>query len=176
MKCELTVCDQGRPITLDYQGLLSFHGGGAVAGATIGFRVVQAVANELARYGKTLGRESVSVISGHPGPGYQDAFEYTLRSVSRQRFTLNKKLPEARHSPFHAYAFQFILVERSLKKRISVALREDILPLRFFEVLRDLKMQENDFALHQELEDLKQSIAQKVLVTSLHELFDTQLI
>ena len=170
----LTVSDHGRPHTLDYQGLLAFHSGDAVAGTTIGFRIVQAVANEFGRFGKSLERESIEVISGHPGPGYRDAFEYTLHCVSRDRFTVDGNLPEARHSPFHAYAFQFIFVEQTLQKRVSVTLRENILPERFFEVLRDLKERENDLKLNHELDNLKQAIAQKALATSLHRLFETR--
>ncbi len=176
MKCILTVSDHGRLYTLDYQGLLAFHGGDAVAGATIGFRIVQAAANELIRYGKSLERESIKVISGHPGPGYQDAFEYTLRCVSRHRFTVDRNLPEARYSPFHAYAFQFIFIELTLAKEVCVTLREDILPTRFFEVLRDLKRQKNDLNLNHELDNLKQVIAQKALATSLHRLFETRVV
>ena len=176
MKCELTVSDHGRLYTLDYQGLLAFHGGGAVAGATIGFRIVQAAANELSRYGKHLERESIQVISGHPGPGYKDAFEYTLRCVTRQRFTIDKNLPQARYSPYHAYAFQFIFIEQSLKKQVDVTLREDILPRRFFEVLRDLKAQRKDQSLSRELDSLKQAIAQRALQTDLHRLFETRVV
>ena len=176
MKCILTVNDHGRPDTLDYEGLLAFHSGDAVAGATIGFRSVQAAAKELGRLGKVLERESIKVISGHPGPGYQDAFEYTMRCVSRHRFTVDRNLPEARYSPFHAYAFQFIFVEPTLEKQVSVTLREDILPMRFFEVLRDLKAQKDDLSLNQELGKLKQAIAQKALGTSLHRLFETRVV
>lgn len=175
MKCEISVRDHGRLITLDYHGLLAFHGGGAVAGATIGFRAVQAAASELARHGEVLDRESVAVISGHPGPGYRDAFEYALCSLSRDRFTLDRKLPQGRHSPFHDYAFQFIFVEQTFGKEVSVTLRTDILPKRFFEVLRDLKGQENNFALSQELDDLKRIVARSVLVTRLQRLFDTEI-
>ena len=174
MKCTLAVSDHGRLCTLNYLGLLAFHDGGAVAGATIGFRSVQAAANELRRYGKRLERESIEVISGHPGPGYRDAFEYTLHCVSRHRFTVDRSLPEARHSPFHAYAFQFIFIERTLAKQVSVTLKEDILPMRFFEVLRNLKEQENDLVLIHELDSLKQVISQKALETSLQRLFETR--
>lgn len=176
MKCILTVSDHGRLYTLDYQGLLAFHSGDALAGATIGFRIVQAAAAELVRYGKGLERESIKVISGHPGPGYRDAFEYTLRCVSRQRFTVDRNLPDARYSPFHAYAFQFIFIEPSLAKQVCVTLREEILPMRFFEVLRDLKRQKNHLNLNQELDNLKQVIAQKALATSLDRLFETRVV
>ena len=176
MKYELTVSDQGRLHTLDYEGLLAFHGGGAVAGATIGFRIVQAAANELRRYGNVLERESIKVTSGHPGPGYQDAFEYTLRCVSRDRFTVDRDLPEARFSPFHAYSFQFIFVDSTLEKQVSVTLQEDILPTRFFEVLHDLKGQKDDLNLKQELDNLKHAIAQKTMESDLHRLFETRVV
>ena len=147
-----------------------------MAGATIGFRVVQAAANELVRYGKVLERESIKVISGHPGPGYQDAFEYTLRCVSRDRFTVDRNLPEARYSPFHTYSFQFIFIEPTLEKQVSVTLRKDILPKRFFEVLRDLKEQKDDVNVKQELDNLKQAIAQKTIESDLHQLFETRVV
>jgi hypothetical protein len=97
-----------------------------------------------------------------------------LRCVSRDRFTLDRSLPEGRHSPYHAYAFQFIVIQSTLAKEVTVTLRENILPTRFFEVLRDLKGQENDLDLNQELDKLKQSVAKKALVTSLGRLFDTR--
>ena len=126
------------------------------------------------RYGRGLERESIQVISGHPGPGFHDAFEYTLRCVSRHRFTVDRDLPKARYSPFQAYSFQFIFVESTLEKQVSVTLRENILPTRFFEVLRDLKGQEDDLNLKQELDNLKQAIAQKTMESDLHRLFETR--
>ena len=176
MKCELSVHDDGRLLTLDYQGLLAYHDGNAVAGATIGFRVVQAAADVFKSYGVDLERNSIKVISGHPGPGYQDAFEYILHCVSRQRFTVDRNLPEARYSPYHEYAFQFLFVETTLAKKAIITLREDIILPRFFEVLRDLKIHENDSRLNQELDNLKQEVARKALVTNLHRLFDTRVI
>lgn len=174
MKYELIVRDQGRQYTLEYRGLLAFCGGNALAGATIGFRVMQAAAFELGAQDKGLEREYIHVTSGHPGPGYRDAFEYGLRCVSRDRFKLDQSLREGRHSPFHAYAFQFIVIQSDLEKEVTITLRENILPVRFFEVLRELKEQQNNPDLSQELDNLKQSIAQTALVTSLDRLFDTR--
>lgn len=72
-----------------------------------------------------------------PGPDYRDAFEYTLCCVSRDRFTLDGSLPVARYSPFHDYAFQFVFVEQAIAKEVTITLRENVLPTRFFEVRRD---------------------------------------
>jgi len=63
---------------LDHHGLMAFHHGNAAAGATIGFRVVQTAAERIAKLGVELDRKSTRVVSGHPGPGYRDAFEYAF--------------------------------------------------------------------------------------------------
>lgn len=167
----ITVSDNGHLITLDYAGLLDYHGGGAVAGATMGFRVMQAAARELAGPMQHMERNNLYVVSGHPGPGYRDAFEYVTRCVTRQRFELQTDLPGGRLSPYQSYAYQFLITDTHAGKQVTVSVSECILPKRFFEVLRDLRKSKLDKDLTNELEKLKHDIAHEVLALPLDNLF-----
>ena len=174
MALSLVISDLGRTFELDYDGLLAYRGGGAVAGAAVGFRVMQAAAAFLRKPVRPLERQHLHVVSGHPGPGYRDAFEYVTRCVSRDRFVLDRDLPGGRYSPYHSYAFQFIISDSDAGKQATVTVRDGFMPLRFFEVLRDLKNAGNAPALADELEKLKRRIADKAIGLELDELFDVQ--
>ena len=175
MSPSLLISDEGRAFKLDYTGLLTYHGGGALAGATIGFRVMQAAAECLTTSGAPWERQGVHIVSGHPGPGYRDAFEYVTRCVTRKRFEVKKDLPGGRHSPYQAYAFQFLVTDIAARKQAVIILRDGIMPMRFFEVLRDLKSDTDHPALLAELEAMKNRIAEATLQRSLDELFQVQL-
>jgi len=167
----ITVSDDGRAITLGYDGLLAYHGGGAVAGAATGFRVMQAAAEAITGSGQPLERQQLHVVSGHPGPGYRDAFEYVTRCVTRRRFELKTDLPGGRHGPYQNYAYQFIVTDTAAGQQITVTLRREIIPRRFFEVLRNLRDSGPDLRLTEELESLKTDLAGRVLALPLDELF-----
>jgi len=171
----ITVSDNGHVVTLDYEGMLDYHGGGAVAGATMGFRVMQAAAGELTEPKQPMERQNISIVSGHPGPGYRDAFEYVTRCETRQRFELNTDLPGGRLSPYQSYAFQFLITDTRAGKETTVTLRKDIIPIRFYEVLRDLRDTEHDKLLEDELETLKHDIARKALALPLDQLFQVSM-
>ena len=171
----ITVSDNGHVVTLNYEGMLDYHGGGAVAGATMGFRVMQAAACELTGPEQPLERQNICIVSGHPGPGYRDAFEYVTRCVTRQCFELNTDLPGGRLSPYQSYAFQFLVTDTHAGKQITVTLREGIIPNRFYEVLRDLRDTRQDEKLEDELDTLKHDIARKVLAHPLDQLFQVSM-
>jgi len=171
----MTVSDNGHVVALDYKGLLDYHGGGAVAGATMGFRVMQAAAGELTGFERPLERQNLYIVSGHPGPGYRDAFEYVTRCVTGQRFELNTDLPGGRLSPYQSYAFQFLITDRHAGKQATVTVRENIIPNRFYEVLRDLRDTRQDKELKDELEMLKHHMVRKVLALPLDQLFQVSM-
>lgn len=169
----LRICDDGREFQLTYDGLLAYHGGGAVAGASVGFRVMQAAAAMLAG-DEPWERRYTRVISGHPGPGYRDAFEYVTRCVTRDRFRIDRDLPGGRHSPYQHYAFQFLVDDEATSRRAVITVRPGIVPLRLFEVLHALGNEPGNTALTHELDELKRRIAADALPRSTAELFETE--
>jgi len=169
----IRIRDDGREHTLTYEGLLAYHGGGAMAGASAGFRVMQAAAAALANE-RPWERRGISMVSGHPGPGYRDAFEYVTRCVTRDRFTLDRDLPGGRHSPYQHYAFQFQIDDDNAGRRATITLREGIVPMRLFEVLRDIKTGFGEPGVERELAGLKAEIAEDVMSRSLDELFEIE--
>jgi len=175
MSHTITVSDNGHVVTLDYAGLLDYHGGGAIAGATMGFRVMQAAAGVLTSPEHPLERKNLFIISGHPGPGYRDAFEYVTRCVTRQRFELKTDLPGGRLSPYQSYAFQFLITDTQTGKQVTVTLHKGIIPIRFYEVLRDLRDSRQDKKLEDELDVLKNDIAREVLALPLDQLFQVSM-
>jgi len=50
-------------------------------GGTMGFCIMQAAAGDLTGSEQSPARQNLYIVSGHPGPGYRDAFEYVTRCV-----------------------------------------------------------------------------------------------
>jgi hypothetical protein len=161
----ITIADKGKPLHLEYQGLLAYHGGGAVLGATIGFRVLQGVAKILSA-NELWDREKLQVVSEHPGPGVRDAMEYVTRCVIRNRYkvisdqtTCNSKVK-----------FQWRVDDG--RQTVRAKLREGILPAHFFQLLDRIGNDKGGPGDREELEGLKQTLSLMVMEKSLDTLFE----
>ena len=87
----LDIADNGRVEHLTYEGLLTFHQGEALWGASVGFRAMQAAGSSLSTE-RLWDRARILIVSAHPGPGVRDAIEYVTHCVSRNRFRLLTRL------------------------------------------------------------------------------------
>lgn len=128
MSAVISIRDHGRPLRLAYDSLLVYHGGGALAGATIGFRAME-YAGEVLSTVRPWDREDLSVVSWHSGPGVRDAIEFVTRAITRGRFELREESDGARNCAA-ASAFRFEVSDG--RRVVKLLLREGLVPARFF--------------------------------------------
>jgi len=79
----LTVLEAGRPKRLSLGGALAYHADGRDVGVVVGYLMVKRLLEALPGPPE---RRSISLRSGHPGIGMEDAFEFLLRAVSERRY------------------------------------------------------------------------------------------
>ncbi|MEC0225764.1 FmdE family protein [Paenibacillus alba] len=166
------VKDRGEVLTLQFSELRNYHGKLALMAIGVGFRAVQAALAEL--YGEEAPeRSTLSVISGHAGPGFRDAFEYTTRAVSRGAYTVDVHYPVAQYDPHRPQSYAYVISD-SQGASVEVALKADFLPAVFYDYLkkgREGTMTEEDTAAY---EQLKASLCEKALSLPQSELLEVK--
>lgn len=162
----LAILDEGHLERLDYGGLLRFHKGGAIWGATVAFRALQRAASCLS-VPSLWDRRSLMVTSAHPGPGVRDAFEYVTRCVSRGRYRLTH--PQQEGQCHRDMQFAWWIDDGA--KTVSVSLREGFVPAEFFALVDRIETPTEQPGDEEQLEQLKAELTKQVLGESLDELF-----
>ena len=71
-----------RVVRIPYTGLRAFHMDGNWAMLAITFQGLKGALQHFSDK-TTVNRHQLSVLSGHPGTGVRDAFEYVTRTVTR---------------------------------------------------------------------------------------------
>jgi len=79
----LILLEGGRPKRLTLAGCIAYHAEGRHVGVVLGFLLVKRLLEALPLPPE---RRAVSIRSGHPGSGMEDAFEHLLRAVSEKRY------------------------------------------------------------------------------------------
>lgn len=161
----IRVLGEEEEIAITFEMVAAYHGQAALAMLAI---VFQGLGGALARLSPEapLPRKDIGVVSGHPGPGVRDAFEFVTRAVTRQAYTIDRSLPLARWNPHADMAYAFTITARD--RTVTAALRADVLPPRFFALLPGPRSAEDDA----EFSALKRAIAATVLRQSSDRLFD----
>jgi hypothetical protein len=158
------------PIEIGFDSVVAYHGQAALAMLAITFQGLRAA---LARLSPDAApqRSRITVVSGHPGPGVRDAFEFVTRAVTRNAYTVDRSLPEARLNPGAdiSYSFRVMLDQRS----VTAALRSHVLPARFFEL--NSMGAKRTAAEASELSALKRRIACEALAAGPDSLFALRL-
>lgn len=162
----IDIADRGRLYQVDYDGLLAYHGGEAVFGATAAFRALQAVADALSG-GSPWDRRRLSVVSAHSGPGVRDAFEYVTRCVMRNRYRL---LDPRRAGQCHS-GNRFVWWVGDGDRTCSVELRSDFVPPEFMNIADRIAEGVATRDDVRSLEELKQTLSQRLWEQPLDALF-----
>ncbi len=165
---DLVIADHGIVQRLSYPGLLAYHGGAAVLGATIGYRAMQCAGDLLSKE-KLWDRRDIRVENEHPGPGVRDAIEYVTRCVIRNRYTLVTDQTTCNAG------MKFIWRINDGRWQVEVKLRPSVLPDRFFQLLETINNDRSAEEARQELEELKQSESRALWSRPLQELFEAHL-
>lgn len=163
----LEIVDGGQLQRLTYAGLLAFHGGNAVWGASVGYRAMQAAGWALS-YEQLWDRKGLFVVSAHPGPGVRDAIEFVTRCVSQKRFQL---------LDFHQPAvcnqhMQFRWWVTHDDRTVDVELKKGFVPAQFFELLERVGSDRETPSDSLNLEKLKAVLTERLWHEPLTALFD----
>ncbi|AMH04510.1 MULTISPECIES: hypothetical protein [Achromobacter] len=130
---ELRVQGEHGPILIPFEAVMAYHGHGALAMLALIFQGLRGALARLETDGVPVPRGELSVVSGHPGPGVRDAFEFATRAVTRGCYRIDLSLPEARYSQAADKSYSFWLTRG--ERRVQAVLREGVLPPEFFALL-----------------------------------------
>lgn len=154
-------------LDIPFDAVAAYHGQGALAMLAVTY---MGMYGALARVSGDLpGRAELRVLSGHPGPGVRDAFEFIARVVTRGCYQVDTSLPWARYSLDGARSYSFVLSCRG--QEVRAVLREGVLPPAFFELLASRQPGDAEsFRL------LRRKLAHEILVQAPEKLFDFTLL
>ncbi len=129
----LSVQGEQGEIRIPFDAVMAYHGHGALAMLALIFQGLRGALARLEDGGAPVARGELSVISGHPGPGVRDAFEFVTRAVTRGCYRVDLALPEARYSAAADKSYSFWLLRG--ERGVQAVLREGVLPPEFFALL-----------------------------------------
>ncbi|WP_040952290.1 hypothetical protein [Gorillibacterium massiliense] len=166
----LQVKDRGEVLVLRFSELRNYHGNLALMAIGVGFRVVQAAFAEL--YGTDAPeRADIRIRSGHAGPGFRDAFEFTTRVVTRGAYTVDVHYPVAQYDPHRPQSYAFV-ISNSNGAAVEVALKPNFLPAVFYDYLkkgREGTMTKDEAAAN---EQLRSDLCERALTLPQDELLE----
>lgn len=163
----ITIQGEEAIIPITFEAVEAYHGHQALAMLAITYQGLRGALALLADH--PLSRANLTVVSGHPGPGVRDAFEFVTRAVTRGVYTVDLSLPEARYCNKKDKSYSFFLCGNN--KKVQAILKPGILPARFFALLGSA-----DQADQKEHQQLRREIANRVIQLQPDEIFDFKLI
>ena len=163
LSSEVTVLDNGRPITFTIRDVLDYHGYDAVGGAVLGFRLLQRALAILSPDALPE-RRQLELFTNFPGLGARDAFELVCRVVTGGRFTLDMDFRDGRTSEgvTGGVYFRFSLGGRT----VELAPIEGQPSPRFIAAGRASKRPDADDAVRHEWKTVKYELANLLLGAS----------
>lgn len=181
MSNNIIIRDNQDLIEIDFEDIKKYHGRGFLAMAAVTFKAMQA-AFEALFHDKPPSREDISINSGHPGKGVRDAFEMVTRAVTRNAYTIDTNKPNARLNPGVDISYSFDIIAKD-GSRAEIALKEGILPDRFFELFKEVRKTPSSIDEQQKLDEckkefdlLKRELAPQIIDKSVGELFTVRVI
>lgn len=161
----LYVMAEEGPQAIHFDAVQAYHGHGALAMLALTFQGLRGALASLQEQGVPVARHELSVVSGHPGPGVRDAFEFVTRAATRGCYTVDVSLPQARYSHGADKSYSFHL--RRGTKSVQGILQPGVLPPAFFDLLG-----KTDSASREAHAALRREIAQRVLAAEPASLFE----
>jgi hypothetical protein len=168
---DIHINENGALLTRNFEDALKFHQGNAYWGCALAFRMLQYAEKLLSRE-KLWERQSLTIESGHPGPGVRDTIEYVTGCVSAGRFILTCDATEARCVSDMDYSWQISDGEQSVKLKLA----EGIVSSEFLQLLDTINRNEANEPQYERLESLKLAMMEKIWSLDLEQAFpDAQL-
>lgn len=162
----IAIADGGRVCRLDYAGLMAYHGGAAVFGATVAFRALQRASCAFSDQ-SLWEREDLTIISAHPGPGVRDAIEFVTRCVTRGRYRLFGAVDCGHCDGGMRFEWQI----GDGRRNVSLELLEGFVPQRFFDLAERKSAERASTENRRELEHLKMMLTERLWEEPLETLF-----
>jgi hypothetical protein len=122
--------DRGEIKEIDYNGAMTRHLGSLWWGTAVGYRAMQAAAEALSKDG-LWSRDDLYVVGAHPGPGVRDAIDYVTGVVGRDRYQVVRE-PDCGMKCNSSMKFEWWVSDG--RRTVFVKLREDFVPLAFYEL------------------------------------------
>lgn len=164
----IQIYDHGELLEIGFQDIRKFHGIRAYMAIGVAYRIMEAAFDEL--YGKEVpDRRDISILSGHGGPGFRDAFEFVTRADTRNEYNVDVNYPQAQYDPYRPTSYAFVF-KRQTGEQVEVSLQEDFLPPVFYEYLK--KGREDSFTPeeYEACEKLKKELCMRALKMPLDSL------
>lgn len=86
----ITVLENGRSLTFDFEHVIAYHGGGLPGGVVYGLKAMQAAFPLLSETPPE--RREISVLTAFSGPGGRDAIEIATRALTDGRLTIDRSI------------------------------------------------------------------------------------
>ncbi len=163
----VTTADGDKIVTLDYQGSMTNHTSSLWWGTAVGYRAMQMAAKAMSE--KYLwNRDNLIVVSGHPGPGVLDSLNYVTACRDNGRMTVmeNENCKGRCNSEM---TFEWWVSDR--EKTAHIALREDFVPIEFYELIDRRVYNENTAEDDRIFELFKVNLSTRLWVAALEENF-----
>jgi hypothetical protein len=165
MAADMELVDQGRPLAFSFEDVLRYHGGGSPGGAAVAFKALEYALPLLDAHAPCERREIV-IETAFGGPGARDAFELLTRAVTGDRYRIDPQLarPErGRALERFVFGFSYRGTHATLLLRAGFVTDEFI----------DLARTEDRFeAQERRLDQLKRELAERVMRTAAHDVFE----
>lgn len=157
----IQIYDHGDLLEIGFQDIRKFHGTQAYMAIGVAYRMMEAAFDAL--YGKEVpDRRDISILSGHGGPGFRDAFEFVTRAATRGEYIVDANYPQAQYDPHRPTSYAFVF-KRQTGAQVEVSLKEDFLPAVFYDYLK--KGREDSFTPEEydACEKLKKDLCMRAL-------------
>ncbi|MDN3426445.1 hypothetical protein QL992_02870 [Microbacterium sp. APC 3898] len=168
----IKIYDHGELLEIGFQDIRKFHGIRAYMAIGVAYRIMEAAFEAL--YGNEVpSREDISIVSGHGGPGFRDAFEFVTRADTRGEYLVDVSYPQAQYDPHRPTSYAYVF-KRQTGEQVEVSLKEDFLPAVFYEYLK--KGREDSFTAEEfeACEKLKKELCMRALKMPLESLLEVR--
>lgn len=171
MQTRFTLTDHGEPLTLTLEGCIQYHGRDSIGGMTLGFALVGFAVSRLgAIMGAPIPREDIRFEAAFPGPGVQDAVEFTTRAVSRGNWVIVSPdtVPDAPEGVYGRLWFALTTPAH----RVVMQIKPGVLSDDFIETGRKFKSGDRSPELLAHWSAVKESLAKAVEENDIETLMD----
>ena len=167
----IRIVDNGDVKTLDYQDACAEHQRSLWWGTAVGYRAMQVAAKALSQ-DQLWSRGNLNVVSGHPGPGVLDSLNFVTGCADNDRLTVMEN-PNCQGRCNSEMKFEWWVSDG--KQTAHVALREDFVPVEFYQ-LTDRQVYGETLDSDGKLFELfKVNLSSRLWVGSLEENFSVEL-
>lgn len=161
------IADGDKVLALDYQGSMTKHKSSLWWGTAVGYRAMQMAAKAMSD-DVLWDRKNLVVVSGHPGPGVLDSLNYVTGCVDNNTCTVmeNENCKGRCNSEM---TFEWWVSDGM--KTAHIALREDFVPIEFYQLIDRRVYQENTEEDDRIFELFKVNLSTRIWVAALEDNF-----